>query len=57
MLSLPIYTVCSPLFGIFVFRNCRYKNSEMKNKQDKIIRSDISRPISNVDELINDITK
>lgn len=57
MISLPMYTECSPLFGIFVSRNSKYNNSETKNKHNKMIRIVISRPINNVKELINDITK
>lgn len=51
-----MYTAFSPLFGIFVSRNCKYINSEMKNKHSKINRSAVSRPIRKVKVLINDIT-
>lgn len=51
-----MYTECSPLFGIFISRNCMYSNSEIKNKHNNVIRSEFSRPIKNVKVLINDIT-
>lgn len=46
-----------PLFGNFVSKNCIYSNSEMKIKHNKINRKMDSRPIKNVNILINDITK
>lgn len=52
-----MYTVCLPLFGNFVSKNCMYSNSEMKIKHNKIIRMVDSRPIKNENVLINDITK
>lgn len=55
--SLLMYTVCLPLFGNFVSKNCMYNNSEMKIKHNTINRRVDSRPIKNVKILINDITK
>lgn len=52
-----MYTVCLPLFGNFVSKNCMYSNSEMKIKHNKINRIVNSRPIKNEKILINDITK
>ncbi|KAE9538089.1 hypothetical protein AGLY_006061, partial [Aphis glycines] len=47
-LRLPMYTVCLPLFGNFVSKNCMYSNSEMKIKLNKMNRSVNSRPIKNL---------
>lgn len=52
-----MYIVCMPLFGNFVSKNCIYSNSEMKIKHNKMNRMMDSRPIKNVNILINDITK
>lgn len=51
-----MYTEWSPLFGIFVSKNSKYNNSEIKNKHNNVILSEVSRPIKNVKVLINDIT-
>lgn len=51
-----MYTGFSPLFGIFISKYCMYINSEMKNKLNSIVRSEVSWPNKNVKVLINDIT-
>lgn len=51
-----MYTVCLPLFGNFMSKNCMYSNSEMKIKLNKMNRSVNSRPIKNVNIFINEIT-
>lgn len=56
ILILPMYTILSPLFGIFVSRNLMYNTSAMKNKLNRIILRNFSPLIKNVNVLIKEIT-